>query len=173
LLVRVAQQFGGDEAGGLQDLARVAVVDLQDGGAALRLHAHALEAELLVACAFIDALCIVVQKQQAVGGRVHHLRHEFEPRGCEVVAFVDQDRLVLAGRDLLALHGADDLAHHLVLAQHALRLDRVVQFGSTETPVCPAAPRRGVHSPAPRTTHRKPMWLVPVSISCGCRAAGR
>ena len=24
-----------------------------------------------------------------------------------------------------------------------------------------------------RTMHRKPMWLIPVSIICGCRAAGR
>ena len=68
-----SEQVGRHQAGGLQYLFGVAVVDLQDGGAALRLHAHTLEAELFAARAFVNALRVVVKQQQAVGGGVHHL----------------------------------------------------------------------------------------------------
>jgi hypothetical protein len=52
--------------------------------------------EVLAAAALVDALRVVVQQQQTVGGRVHHLRDELEPFRLEVVAFVNQDGLVLA-----------------------------------------------------------------------------
>ena len=68
VLVLGRQQVGRDQVGGLQNLLGVAVVDLQDGGAPLRLHPHALEAELLGALAFVNALRIVIQQQEAVGG---------------------------------------------------------------------------------------------------------
>lgn len=37
------EQVGGDQAGGVKNLPRVAVVDLQDGGAPVGLNAHASE----------------------------------------------------------------------------------------------------------------------------------
>jgi len=107
------QQISGHEAGGLQNLPRVAVVDLEDGGAPLRLDAHALEAELFAAAAFVDALRVVVQHEQAVGGGVHHLRDELEPLGREAVAFVDEHGLVLPAGDLFAVHAVDDALDHV------------------------------------------------------------
>ncbi len=40
-----------------------------------------------------------------------HLHHELEPFRLEVVAFVDQYRVVLRGRDQLLIDGADHLVH--------------------------------------------------------------
>src|SRR5690606_848192 len=107
------QQVGGHEAGGLQNLPRVAVVDLEDGGAPLRLNAHALEAELFAAAALVDALRVVVQHEQAVGGGVHHLHHQAQPFGREVVAFVNEHGLVLPTGDLAAVHAGDDALDHV------------------------------------------------------------
>lgn len=59
------------------------VVDLQDGGVPLRLDAHAFQTELFVARVFVDALCVVVQHYQALGGGVHHLADELEPFGAK------------------------------------------------------------------------------------------
>src|SRR5436190_14313538 len=55
-----AKELGGNLARGVQNLLRVAVVDPEDGRAALGLDPHALEAELLVAAALVDALRIVI-----------------------------------------------------------------------------------------------------------------
>lgn len=114
------QQVRRNEAGGVQYLAGVAVVDLQDGGAALCLNAHALEAELLASRPFINALRIIKKHQQAVGGGVHHLGDKLEPFGCEVVAFVNHHRLVLAARYLAALHRADDVVYQFFRKSGAL-----------------------------------------------------
>ena len=54
------QQVRCNQAGGLQNLFGVAVVDFQDRRAALRLHANALETELLGAAAFVNALRVVI-----------------------------------------------------------------------------------------------------------------
>ena len=102
----------------------VAVVDFQNGGAALRLHAHAFEAELFRARTFVNALRIVVQQEQAVGGGVHHLCDQLEPLGHKVVAFVDQHGLVLAAGDLLAVHGGNHVLHqclYILLHPHLTR----------------------------------------------------
>ena len=97
----------------MKDLPRVAVVDLEDGGAPLRLDAHALEAEILLLRAFVDALRVVVQHEQAVGGGVHHLHHQAQPFGREVVAFVNEHGLVLPAGDLAAVHAGDDALDHV------------------------------------------------------------
>ena len=107
------EQVARDGVGGLQDLPRVAVVDLEDGGAALGLDAHAFEAEVLFAAALVDALRVVVQHQQAVGGGVHHLGDELEPFGRKVVAFVDEHGQVLAGGDVAPVHAGDDALDHV------------------------------------------------------------
>ena len=63
------EHVAGHAVGQLQDLTRVAVVNLQDSGAARSLDANALEAEVLLVRSVVDALRIVVEQQQAVGGR--------------------------------------------------------------------------------------------------------
>jgi energy-coupling factor transporter ATP-binding protein EcfA2 len=107
------EQVGGDQAGCLQHLACVASVDLQNGGAPLGLNTHAFEAKLLAAAALVDALRIVAEHEQAVGGGVHHLGDEPQPLGREIVTFVDQHGLVLVTGDLLTVHALDHALHHL------------------------------------------------------------
>lgn len=97
-----------------QNLLRIAVVDLEHRRASLRLHAHALEAEVSLLAGVVYRLGIVIQYQQRIRARVHHLHHQLEPFGFEIVPFVDQHRLVLPGRDELLVHAADNLVHHVV-----------------------------------------------------------
>ena len=67
----------------------------------------------LLRAALVNALRVVVQHQQAVGGRVHHLHHQLEPLGRKVVAFVDEHGLVLAAGDVVAVHGGNHALHHV------------------------------------------------------------
>ena len=113
------QQVCGDQAGGVQYLPRVAVVDLQDGCISLGFDPEALPRELQPGPS-VDVLRVVVKHQQAVGGGVHHLGDELEPFGRKVVALVDHHRLVLAAGDLAALHGSDDVAYQAFIKAAAL-----------------------------------------------------
>jgi hypothetical protein len=72
------EQFAGDAAGQFEDFLRVAVVDLEDGGAALGLDAEALEAEFAALFAAVDGLGVVVEDEQRVGARVDHLGDKLE-----------------------------------------------------------------------------------------------
>ena len=102
------EQFAGDAAGQFEDFLGVAVIDLEDGGAALGLDAEALEAEFVVPSIAVDGLGVVVEDEQRIGVRVDHLGDELEPCGLEVVAFVDEHGVVLAGRDDVGVDGVDD-----------------------------------------------------------------
>lgn len=103
VLVVCRHQVCGDQTGGVQYLPHVAVVDLEEGDAPLLPDAHAFEAERFAARAFVNALRIVVRREQAIGGGVHHLGDELEPFGCEVVALIDHHRVVFVVGDLAAL----------------------------------------------------------------------
>lgn len=97
----------------LQHLGGVAVVELEDGGAALGLDAQAFEAEAAAAGA-VDGLGVIVENEQGVGLGRDHLHHELEPGRLEVVAFVDEHGAVLAGGNLATLHAVDDGLHHVL-----------------------------------------------------------
>lgn len=64
------EQFAGDAAGQFGDFLRVAIVDLEDGGAALGLDAEALEVEFAALFAAVDGLGVVVEDEQRVGARL-------------------------------------------------------------------------------------------------------
>src|SRR5258706_16454919 len=100
------EEVARNHAGGLKNLSSVSVVDLQNGCSSLGLDAHALEAELTRVLALIDALRIVVEQQETVGVRVHHLGDQLEPLGLKVVALIDQHSLVLARGNLIAIDSA-------------------------------------------------------------------
>jgi hypothetical protein len=78
-----------------QHLGRIAVVQPQDAGAAARLDADARKVEFSPA-RLVDALCIVVQHQQAACFRADHARCDAQPGVVEVMRLVDQQRQVLA-----------------------------------------------------------------------------
>ncbi len=78
-----------------QHFGRVAVVDLQDLGAALGFDPQPGKAEF-AAGLLVDRLRVVVQHQQRLGGRVHHLRGSGQPMIGQVVRFIDQQGGILA-----------------------------------------------------------------------------
>ena len=105
------QHFFGEGLGHRQHLQGVAVVQAQDGGAALGLDADACEGELPSSGTAVQRLRVVVEQQQGVRFRVDHLRHKPQPFRGEVVAFVDQHGAVLAARNRARLHAVDDRLH--------------------------------------------------------------
>jgi hypothetical protein len=79
-----------------QDLSRIPVIQLQNGGSALCLDADTGETELPLLASTVDGLRVIVENQQGIAIRIDHLHDQLEPLRLEIMAFVDQHCVILA-----------------------------------------------------------------------------